>query len=1495
MPFAKPSASAMTPNELHDDSTRTSIESNDLKHTNTSPMSPPPPSISPSIHLLFSFIPRKHLLCLVLPAILSSIITGGIAPFMTYVVGQAFDAFAHFPLSPNPPRQAKDDLLHGIGVAALELIGLTVGSLALSSITSCLWIWTGETNVMALRKAIYSAVAQKDMTWFDMHMGATDTPTTDDGQGPLGAGGLMAKFSKETDDVRTASSLASGLLLQHLMTCLTCLLLAFLRSWALTLVILSAVPLLLLIQALTQAHAAPLLATERTQAGVAATFIERAVAGIATVKAFNAPAHEHARATALFLGLQTTARKLNALWAGTAGAAQFATMAMFVQGFWFGGKLVREGRATAGDVMAVFWACLIATSNLQMCVPQLVVLAKGKWAAAALLELVGDAQPGFEPRGECSEPVQRLSPRKLNPSRCSGSLALQNVSFAYPSRPSLTVLSNVSLFLPAHETTYIVGASGSGKSTVAHLLLKMYEPTKGTITLDERDMRTLDDAWVRENVACVRQGGAVIFEGRSVFDNVALAALAAGGQGQRREPKRKEVEEACRAALMHEFVRDLPEGYDTRLGSATGVGLSGGQKQRLEIARARVRDPTVLILDEPTSALDPTSRILVFEALKRWRKHKTTIVITHDLSQIGSGDFLYVMKDGRVVEQGYRADLEGVVPMKYGRDNTDKVRDGGKGEFRKMLEAQRMQEKGSLDEIYLQEERMERMEVIPSPSSLLGRQRSTVLRPLTFGSWMFDVVADLTSHAANQNRLRVQSRNSYNPPVDNYTWAPDRHRRPSTLYIPESMSHSRFVPPKGPSAVVTVHAKRYSLPASGLLTPTSATLTDGTSCEERLAGTILDDGDRGFLTKEKEKSALERSAFRARQVRSARAPGRTRRGDADVLSYVKVEKSSLREGGDWVSSSANGLPDTEERLPSFWALLTSVYPSIPRKPLLFVGVAVCVLSGAMTPLFSFLLSRLLFEVSVGAQDVSAINKFGAIVLSIAALDGLLLGLKYFLMETCAMAWVTSLRTLALHRVLAQDKKWFDKPVNGPARLVQMLVKDADDARDLVAVVLAQGCVVCAMLGVGLVWAFVRGWQLTLAGLAIAPVFAGIMAVQSRLVARCEVRNKRAREEVARGYYETIINIRAIRCMAFDGVFKAQFEEAVEKSLTTGVRGAFVEGCTYGVASGLIYLAEALLFYVGALLIAHGLYTYLQMVEVLNLVVFSVTIGSQLMAFTEKIAKSVQATSDFDKLMKLDMDTYESRGSLRPEIAGAIRFTKVNFSYPERRDVPVLRDMDLRIAQGECVAIVGSSGCGKSTIASLLQRLYEPTSGSVTIGGIDTRLIDVHHLREHVAVVSQQPHLFDASVAENIRYGHPSISDADVRCAARAANIHEFVMSLPEGYDTTLGENASLVSGGQAQRLQIARALARPSRILILDECTSSLDPENQAAVLETIRGAKCGRTTVVITHKLEAMLMCDRIVVVHEGEVVEEGSYERLMERKGVFATLARGGEWVGE
>ncbi|KAG6833643.1 hypothetical protein H0H87_002839 [Tephrocybe sp. NHM501043] len=1472
-----------------------------------------PQPLKPSLRLLFSLLPSRYRLLLLIPAILSSLVAGGIAPFMTFVVGQAFAAFAKYPLS-DPSQKDKEDLLHGVGIAAIELVVLALGALTLSSVTSCLWIWTGERNLLAIRRRVYDAVTGKDMVWFDTKMGAEPAESTHD-QGPLGAGGLMAKFNRETDDVRAASSLALGQLLQYLTTTITCLILAFIGSWALTLVILSAVPLLVIIQGFSQAVATPLLHTERALTAKAATLVDRASSSIATVKAFNAQKFETDTASSVFGTLNKAGRKLNAVWGLTSALGQFTSFAMFVQGFWFGAKLVREHHIDAGDVMAVFWACLIATSNLQMCIPQLIVIAKGKEACRSLLELIGDASEAtlaydeevpFTAVGPLKRRNTTTTLRKIRPATFAGEFSLHNVSFSYPTRNASAeaeentivseqrpALDDVSLFLPASETTFIVGASGSGKSTVAALLLRLYTPQFGEVCVDERDVRFLDEAWLRTRVMGVGQGygGDVVFEGLTFSENIAIAATG--------KPMQSEIEEACRAALLHEFVLGLADGYDTVLssggqGGGSGVCLSGGQRQRLAIARARLRNPGVLVLDEVTSALDATSRLLVFAALRAWRRNRTTIVITHDLSQIEANDFVYVMKEGRVVEQGYRADLE--APAKLYDDDYDfSLPNSGRGEFRKMLDVQ-IGFGGCLPAVDIDTttstSHYDSDDEEEENSELERFRPQTLLRPLTLGNWMFDAVAELAGPANSKQETR-QPTNAV--PVEESP----RKRRPSSIHIDVDIQ----LPERAKSSTRGLLKDRRSLQ----FTPTSPVFSRHPSTMPYGFGpgrSTIDNEDRDF---EEQKSAMSRSGGAVLDRRITKHDRlRWQQKEEQKTDVVKKRKWAIYRSSKRTKQPQLDHPqeiDQQYEIPSFWSTVHKTWPTVPHKPLVILGLVICALSGAMTPLFSFLLSRLLYEVSIGATNISVINMFGGLVLGIAGLDGILIGLKFFVMETTALSWVTSLRRHAFSQVLKQDKAWFEKGESAPVRLVQIIVKDGDDARNLIAVVAGQAMVVFTMLGIGLIWALIRGWELTLVGLAIAPVFAGAMAGQTVLVAGCELRNKRAREEVAKCYYEAISNVKGIRAMAFGAIFRANFDEAAENALATGIRGAFVEGCSYGVASGLIYLAEALLFYVGAVLIVKGRYSYLQMVEVLNLVVFTVTIGSQLMAFTQKIAKSVQATSDFHQLLKLSSTTpSDSAGSLRPilsSVNASISLSKVNFAYPSRPDVPVLRNISLTIAPGESVAIVGASGSGKSTIAALLQRLYEPASGRITIGGVPLKDIDAAYLRDHVSVVSQHPHLFDASIAENIRYGSglDKVSEVDIRTASKAANAHEFVMGMPHGYDTLVGENAALISGGQAQRLQIARALVRPSDVLILDECTSALDPENQKAVLEAISKVNDmgGRTTVMVTHKLQVMQMCDRIVLVSDGQIKEEGTFDELIRRKGLFATLASGGEWVGE
>lgn len=398
-----------------------------------------------------------------------------------------------------------------------------------------------------------------------------------------------------------ASSLASGLLVQHLTTCITCLALGFYRSWALTLVILAVIPVIIVLQIVSQRLAGPLIAIERAQLGLAATLVERAVSAISTVKAFNATAFEQSAFLSVTQKIQNTAWRVNRLWAVTSGLNQFIAMGMFVQGFWFGAKLVRNGDVGVGNVMAVFWACLIATTNFQMCIPHLITLGKGKFAMSSLIALVEAPTSGSSLGRRPSVALSMLKKRKasafrkITPTKCAGEISLHDVTFAYPSRPAFPVLKDVTIYIPPSETTFIVGGSGSGKSTIAQLLLRMYDAQEGTISLDDQDVAYLDTNWTRQQIGAVSQS-AILFD-MTVHDNVAMGLAGPGSNRRPQDATRKEVIEACQTALLHRFIEELPNGYDTSLGNG-GMNLSGGQRQRLALARAILRNPTVLILGE---------------------------------------------------------------------------------------------------------------------------------------------------------------------------------------------------------------------------------------------------------------------------------------------------------------------------------------------------------------------------------------------------------------------------------------------------------------------------------------------------------------------------------------------------------------------------------------------------------------------------------------------------------------------------------------------------------------------------------------------------------------------------------------------------------------------------------------------------------------------------------------------------------------------------------
>lgn len=417
-----------------------------------------------------------------------------------------------------------------------------------------------------------------------------------------------------------------GEMLQSILTFLSCFILSMAKSWNLTLVTLSAIPAVVIVQSVTQVLVGPRFEAERRALAEASTNIERATGAIATVKAFNAQEMENERFKKRAEQAKRNYISQSLIWSFANAGSHFLLMTMFIGGFWYGGKLVREGKLSPAAVMTVFWASLLAGASLQSFIPHMMFVTRGKQSMASLVTVMeapspvkSQVQPGnkmsMESARSPTSPVTPTTPkmsvkpwkrtkvlaktshlafRQIRPTGAKGEFELRNVTFAYPSRPDTLALDNVSLFLPAGETTFIVGGSGSGKSTIAQLLLRLYQPDHGEITLDDQDLQYIDLGFTREHISAVQQG-CIMFD-RSVHENVAMG-LAGLSKRKPEDATRDQVVEACRLALMHEFVNGLPEGYESKLGTK-GASLSGGQRQRLAIARVRLRDPTVLILGE---------------------------------------------------------------------------------------------------------------------------------------------------------------------------------------------------------------------------------------------------------------------------------------------------------------------------------------------------------------------------------------------------------------------------------------------------------------------------------------------------------------------------------------------------------------------------------------------------------------------------------------------------------------------------------------------------------------------------------------------------------------------------------------------------------------------------------------------------------------------------------------------------------------------------------
>ncbi|KAI5289646.1 hypothetical protein KEM54_003504, partial [Ascosphaera aggregata] len=544
--------------------------------------------------------------------VIVSIAAGGVQPIAGYFVGKIFGAISGYDDGGDHAKMRETVQLNCICLCGLALI-----SWALQILVTAAWMISGQLESRRLRQQVFDALLNKDIAWFDMKEG--------------GVQAVLVRLQTQINDIQESLSYPLPAIIEEFALCMVSLIVAMSTSWKLTMVTLSVLPLLSFPSALVSTKLNQANRDFQENLKKAAKCAMETIQSIDTVKCFNAETYEYDRyANAMTLTLSPWIRA-SRLMSIVGACGQLFYYSIFIVAFWYGNHMVASQQVTAADVVTTFWAAFSAMGSFGSIMPNIMEMKTGQVSAAFLLDLILENQD-----------LQASSGHNVVPEECHGDIIFNDVSFHYPSRPGISILDKASLSIDAGRLTYIVGPSGAGKSTIGSLLVGFYRACSGSITLDGISLDDISLNWLRENVTLVQQK-TVLFK-ETLLRNIALCS------SKPTEASLFDILECVRFASLNEVIEDLPAGLYTHVGLG-GTSLSGGEAQRIALARARLRDSPILILDEPTSALDFTTKTTIMKGIRDWRKGKTTIVITHDLTQIDDDDVVYVVEGGKVTKR----------------------------------------------------------------------------------------------------------------------------------------------------------------------------------------------------------------------------------------------------------------------------------------------------------------------------------------------------------------------------------------------------------------------------------------------------------------------------------------------------------------------------------------------------------------------------------------------------------------------------------------------------------------------------------------------------------------------------------------------------------------------------------------------------------------------------------------------------------------------------